>query len=483
MMQSFFTRLARRVRKVNSLLCVGLDPHPSDLAASTVDALKAFCFNLINETADLAAGFKPNSAFFEAFGPEGFAALQEVVAAVPEGVPVILDAKRGDIASTAQAYARAAFKTLGADAVTASPYLGRDSIQPFLEDSEYGVFLLCKTSNPGAADLQDLILQKNGFTLYEMIARLAREWNQQDNLGLVVGATYPQDLARVRAIAPELWIMAPGVGAQGAEMEAAVRAGLRADGLGLLVPVSRSISRSAQPRRAALEIRDAINAVREEILARDASVSYQDQVDHPFNSPAREQLSSLADSLLESGCIKFGSFTLKSGLQSPIYIDMRALVSFPRLLNQVAEAYLPVLYGLSFKRLAAIPYAAMPIATAISLQGGWPMVYPRKETKSYGTRAEIEGSYAPGERVVVIDDLATTGGSKFEAIEKLTAAGLQVQDVVVLIDRQSGAAQSLAEAGYHLHAVFTLAQLLDDWEQNRRVPVEHILAVRQFLNS
>src|SRR5690606_33073157 len=146
-----------------------------------------------------------------------------------------------------------------------------------------------------------------------------------------------------------------------------------------------------------------------------------------------------------------------------------------------AEAYLPLLQGLQFDRLAALPYAALPIGTAVSLLSGHPLLYPRKETKDYGTRAEIEGVYQPGERVVVIDDLATTGGSKFEAIGKLRLAGLEVRDVVVLIDRQSGAAESLQAAGYHLHAVFTLSELLDVWEQDGRVSAEQAAEVRLFL--
>ena len=178
------------------------------------------------------------------------AALRDVIAAVPDEVPVLLDAKRGDIASTAEAYARAAFETLGADAITLSPYLGHDSLEPFLADPARGVFLLCKTSNPGAGDLQDLPLADRipAQRLFERVAELARGWNVNDNLGLVVGATHPEALAAVRKVAPELWILAPGVGAQGGDLEAALSAGLRADGLGLLVPVSRQISRAADPQ-------------------------------------------------------------------------------------------------------------------------------------------------------------------------------------------------------------------------------------------
>src|SRR5574342_885194 len=186
------------------------------------------------------------------------------------------------------------------------------------------------------------------------------------------------------------------------------------------------------------------------------------------------RLSSIADELLSAGCIKFGEFTLKSGLQSPIYIDLRQIISYPKLLAEIAQAYLPLISNLQFARIAGLPYAAIPIATAISLAGNYPMIYPRKEAKSYGTKAEIEGEYRAGETAVIIDDLATTGGSKFEAIEKLTAAGLIVKDVVVLVDRQSGAKESLEQAGYSMHAVLTIGQLLEYWEGNGMVEKDKI---------
>jgi uridine monophosphate synthetase len=191
----------------------------------------------------------------------------------------------------------------------------------------------------------------------------------------------------------------------------------------------------------------------------------------------------LANGLLEAGCVKFGSFTLKSGLQSPIYIDLRQIISYPKLLEQIGAAYLPLLKDLKFDRIAGLPYAAIPIATAISLAGNYPMIYPRKEVKTYGTKAEIEGEYHAGETVVVIDDLATTGGSKFEAIEKLTGAGLVVKDVVVLIDRQSGAKESLKQAGFAMHAVLTITQLLDYWEKTGKVEKDKIEETRKFLKQ
>lgn len=194
-------------------------------------------------------------------------------------------------------------------------------------------------------------------------------------------------------------------------------------------------------------------------------------------------LATLADNLLSAGCIKFGDFTLKSGLKSPVYIDLRQIISHPKLLADVAQTYLPLLANLKFSRLAGLPYAAIPIATAISLAGNYPMIYPRKEAKAYGTKADIEGEYRAGETAVIIDDLATTGGSKFEAIEKLTGAGLLVKDIVVLVDRQSGAKASLEQAGYSMYSVFTINQLLDHWESTGKVEKDKIEATRAFLIS
>ncbi len=274
-MERFFSMLEKRVDDCSSLLCVGLDPHISDLREPSAEAALEFSLNLVRQTAPYAAAFKPNAAFFEQFGAPGWTALAQVIAAIAEEstragslIPVILDAKRGDIASTAEAYARAAFQSLGAHCITLSPYLGKDSIDPFISDPEKGVFLLCKTSNPGADDLQNLLVSGQGQSsdpeyLYLRVARLAETWNTRNNIGLVVGATQPEALANVRAAVPGLWFLAPGIGAQGGDLEAALRAGLRRDGKGMLIPISRGISRAANPRLAAAELRDEINAFRQ----------------------------------------------------------------------------------------------------------------------------------------------------------------------------------------------------------------------------
>jgi uridine monophosphate synthetase len=267
-MESFFSFLEKRVDDCSSLLCVGLDPHISDLKEPTAESALDFCLTLVQQTAPYAAAFKPNAAFFEVFGPEGWAALKQVIEAIDTQskrlgslIPVVLDAKRGDISSTAEAYAQSAFESLGAHCITLSPYLGRDSIDPFIQNSEKGVFLLCKTSNAGSGDLQDIPLA-DGDLLYEHVAKLAQTWNTKKNIGLVVGATHIEPMKRIRAAAPELWFLTPGVGAQGGDLEAAMEAGLRKDGKGMLIPVSRGISRSENPAKMAAELRDQMLSIR-----------------------------------------------------------------------------------------------------------------------------------------------------------------------------------------------------------------------------
>ena len=281
-METFFSFLERRVDDCSSLLCIGLDPHLADLEHPTADAALDFCLDIVKETSAYAAAFKPNAAFFEYFGAEGWNALSELITAIKNEskrlgsmIPIILDAKRGDIASTAEAYAKSAFDHLGADCITLNPYLGKDSIDPFLGYPEKGAFLLCKTSNPGSDDLQNLKVESRNpegsdtplstSYLYEHVAKLAQSWNTGNNIGLVVGATQPEALTRVRAAAPDLWFLSPGVGAQGGDLATALKAGLRKDGKGMLINVSRSIARAESPKRAAAELRDEIISVKHEL--------------------------------------------------------------------------------------------------------------------------------------------------------------------------------------------------------------------------
>lgn len=226
-----FDRLAERIETHDTVLCVGLDPVLDRLPSQLADAdLPRWAFNrrIIDATHEFVAAYKPNVAFYE--DPDGWRALRETIAyAEGKDVPVILDAKRGDVGHTARQYAK---HLEHADAITVNPLLGRDSLEPFLEQEDKGVFILCRTSNPGGADVQDLELAA-GDQLYERLATLASTWNANDNVGLVVGATAPDELEQVRKLAPDLPFLVPGVGAQGGDVEAAVTHGL-ADGVGLI---------------------------------------------------------------------------------------------------------------------------------------------------------------------------------------------------------------------------------------------------------
>jgi len=434
-----------------------------------------FAFNktIIDATADLVCAYKPNFAFYEAQGLEGLAALRRTIEYIHEltDVPVILDAKRGDIGSTAEAYAQAAFEVWGADAVTVNPYLGHDAVQPFTAYADRGVFLLCHTSNPGATDLQTL--DCGGRPLFQVVAEQAVRWGE--NVGLVIGATYPQALRAVREMAPQMWILLPGVGAQGGDLEAALAAGLDEQGSGIIVSASRSIIYAEAPHVAAQELRDRINA------ARSISKSQFPIPKPQIPTSSRDQL---VLALADIGCVRFGDFTLRSGQRSPIYIDLRLLVSYPTVLRQVAQAYARLLrsnWDFKFDRLAAIPYAALPIGTAVSLELGCPLIYPRREVKGHGTRRAVEGEFQKGERVVVLDDLITTGASKLEAIAPLEELGLQVEDVVVLIDREQGGREYLEERGYRLHAVFGLGEMLDILAQHGCISTAQRDEVKAFL--
>lgn len=451
---SFFEKLASLAAQNDSLLCVGLDPDPSRFPPSLLaesDPIFVFNKNIIDATYDLVCAYKPNFAFYEAEGLAGLRALKRTIDYVPDEIPVILDAKRGDIGSTAQAYARAAFEVWGADALTVNPYLGYDAMHPFTEYRDKGVFLLCHTSNPGAQDFQSLLC--NGRPLHEIVAHKAVEWG----VSLVVGATYPQALRTIRAIAPKVWILVPGIGAQGGDLEEALAAGLDEEGLGLIISASRSVIYAADPRSVVIELRDRINRGRQQAQAVRSEIQ-------PLS--LKEEL---ILALHDIGCVRFGDFILVSGRRSPIYLDFRLVVSNPEVLRKVAQAYVELLRPLAFDRLAAIPYAALPIGTAVAMEIGVPLVYPRKEIKDHGTRRGIEGRFEQGERVVVLDDLITTGGSKLKAIAPLEEAGLVVGDVVVLVDREQGGKEELEEQGYKLHAFLSLGEMLHVLAQQGRI--------------
>ena len=272
MTKRFLEKLEAAALQNRSLLCVGLDADPQRMPVRDV---AEFNRAIIDATQDLVCAYKPNLAFYEALGLEGLRALEATLACIPAHIPVIGDAKRGDIGNTAERYARAMFEVWGFDAVTASPFLGSDTVAPFLAYSDKGVFLLCRTSNPGAREFQDLIVSGDGSSgpLFEWTARWALRQEAEAAVGLVVGATYPQELARLRELCPDTPFLVPGVGAQEGELAAAVRAGVDARGRGAIINSSRQVlyasnDPQAYPeaaRQAAQDLRDAINGALREV--------------------------------------------------------------------------------------------------------------------------------------------------------------------------------------------------------------------------
>lgn len=271
---TFIEKLTAAWTANNSLLCVGLDPDTAKFPAhlkDAPDAIAQFCRAIIDATADTACAFKPQIAYFAAQGAED--QLEDICAYLRERyphIPIVLDAKRGDIGATAEQYAREAFERYGADAVTVNPYMGFDSVAPYLEWQDRGAIVLCRTSNPGGSDLQFLTV--DGKPLYQHVADLvANKWNRNGQCALVVGATFPNELAQVRAIVGDMPLLVPGIGAQGGDIEATVKAGRSVSGAGMMINSSRAIlyakpagdeDFTAASRRVAQETRDAINAHR-----------------------------------------------------------------------------------------------------------------------------------------------------------------------------------------------------------------------------
>jgi len=262
---NFVEKLVYAAKKNKSLLCVGLDPDPELMPENT--GILEFNKAIIDATADLVCAYKLNFAFYEALGDEGIDALKQSIKYIPDEIPTIGDAKRGDIGNTAKAYARAIFTSLGFDATTVNPYLGFDSIEPFIRYRDKGVFILCRTSNAGAIDFQALRLEEGGKyrPLYEIVAEKAEQWNTYGNIGLVIGATYPEELRLMRESHPSMPLLIPGIGAQGGDLEQAVRYGVDAQGQKAIINSSRQIIYASREKDFAEAARGVASWLRDQI--------------------------------------------------------------------------------------------------------------------------------------------------------------------------------------------------------------------------
>jgi orotidine-5'-phosphate decarboxylase len=267
----FFEKLQAAAEGNNSHLCIGLDPDPELMPHPHIPS---FLQEVVDATSDLVCAYKPNLAFFEALGMGGMQIMLESLRSVPKHIPIIADAKRGDIGNTARFYARALFDVYKFDAATVNPYGGHDAVQPFAEYADRGVLVWCRASNPGAGDFQDMRLE-DGRLVYEAVAEQAREWNTRGNIGLVAGATWPEQIERVRDICPDMWVLVPGVGAQEGDLEGAVQAAMDETGGGFILNTSRAVLYASRgddyakaSRKIAKTLRNRINLMREAALAR-----------------------------------------------------------------------------------------------------------------------------------------------------------------------------------------------------------------------
>ncbi|TXT47230.1 MAG: uridine monophosphate synthetase [Spirochaetes bacterium] len=446
---NFFDSLDRIAREKGSCLCVGLDPNVTAEERKAkgddacIEAALASNKRLIDATAPYAACYKPNLAFYETFGSKGFELLEKTLAAIPSDIPFILDAKRGDIDNTAAAYAESLFGHFKAPAVTLSPFMGLDTLDPFLAWKDRGIFALCRTSNPGSDFIQALAVGKE--PLYVSIARSLAE--HSDRIGLVVAGNDPTALAHVRSAAPQAWFLSPGIGAQGGRADLAVSAGARADGLGILVVAARSVAKADDPGLAAKALRDSM-----------AEISRSAKAQSSY-----------------SGC--------KSGKKSPFYIDLRRLISDPRAMDCAAKAYAAMAEGIPYDSISGIPAAALPLATAACMRLRSPMIWPRMPVKDHGTGNRVEGRFNAGEKILLLDDLITTGASKLEALDILRSENLVVEDLVVLIERGKQGRIDMEKAGVRLHAFIHVREIFEILESQGIIGKAEKAALLAFIDA
>lgn len=479
---NFFEKLNAAIAKNQSLLVVGLDPNPEMMPMSyckregkdgIIEDLWDWLQFIITETADLVCAYKPTFGFYKALGAPGLELLHKTLTAIPAHIPIILDAKHGDL-NTSTIFAQTVFEEWQVDAITVSAYSGQDHVAPFLIYPGKAVFVLCTTSNQGAVALQQYPTPES--PLYLQVVKEARNWGTPEQLALEVGTTDADILARIRSTAPERIILARSIWAEGGDLNQILTAGLDANGEGLLIPVPQDMLASEQPAVSIKPLRESINQGRQKRVGESLTcdlwmpdVCLLEQ--HPYQD--------LILQLYDIECILFGEFVQASGATFSYYIDLRKIISNPQLFHQVLNAYADILKNLSFDRIAGIPYGSLPTATGLSLHLHYPMIYPRKEVKAHGTRRLIEGHFEPGETVVVVDDILISGKSAIEGAQKLESAGLKVEDIVVFIDHEQGVKDKLRANGYQAYSVLTLSEITETLYQAGRINEEQFHSLIQ----
>lgn len=473
---NFSDKLAAAIAHNQSLLCVGLDPNPEMMpvrycskagTASSIDSLQEWLQFVIAQTVDLVCAYKPTLGFYTALGAPGLELLHQILTAIPAHIPVILDAKHGDL-NSGHSFAQTVFAQWQVDAITLSPYAGQDQVAPFLVYPGKAVFVLCHTSNASAIALQSYPTTESPF--YLQVVKEARTWGTPGQLGLEVGATTPDALARVRAAAPERVILARSVWGDG-DLAQILTAGLDTSGEGLIIPIPQDFLGSEDLAEQVQVLRDEVTTARIQLTQGNSICAvWLPDICWLNRQPHQDLILQLYD----LGCIKFGDFVQASGATFPYYVDLRTIISSPQVFHRILGAYAEILKNLSFDRIAGIPYGSLPTAAGLALHLHYPMIFPRKEVKAHGTRRLIEGHFQPGETVVVVDDILISGKSAMEGAEKLKSTGLQVQDIVVFIDHEKGVKDRLRQNGYQAHAVLTISEIAETLQEAGRISQDQL---------
>ena len=339
---------------------------------------------------------------------------------------------------------------------------------PFLLYGDKASFIVCRTSNPAARLIQDY--PQGQLPFYHHLVQEARTWGSPEQLGLEIGTSTPESLAQIRALAPERLILARSIWGDTTLLNPFLQAGLDSHGNGLLLPVPQDWLRERDLPEKLQQLNHHVSQVRQDISQTSTSCQLWTAPQSTESHPHRDLILQLFD--LE--CILFGDYVQASGDTFAYYIDLRKIISNPQVFHQVLNAYSEILETLVFDRIAGIPYGSLPTATGLSLRLHHPMIFPRKEVKAHGTRRLIEGEFHPGETVVVVDDILISGNSAIEGAQKLESAGLNVQDIVVLIDHEKGVETRLIKQGYQPHSVLKISEIAHTLYSCQRINISQL---------